>query len=505
MTRHLGEDSRRGGPRGAVADRALDAVIALFDAAARFVDRLPHLGVLDFLDDVDAQEIPGDTLAQRTPDGDAVRVLTAHAAKGLEWPLVVVAGVQEGVWPDLRLRSSLLGADALIEAVAGGTAAGVDRRAGLLAEERRLFYVAVTRARERLVVTAVSSGDGGEDRPSRLLAELGVEVPTVLTSVGRPFTGSGVLAELRQVAATSPDPALREAACRRLARLAAGDDAPLVAAADPDRWWGVTGLSDDTPLVVPGETVRVSPSKVEAFDACSLRWFLESAVGVASSSGPPQVLGSLVHALCELASGPAALDESALQQRLDDVLPELDLGATWKARQRRDQALEWLTKFLVWSRANDRQLVATELVVRVPLGPGAELSGRVDRLERDAQGRAVVVDLKTGSKPGKDEVARHPQLGVYQVAVELGAFADLGLTVSGGASLLQLKQTRSADEQAQVALGEDAEPGWAQQLLDRVVTGMGGSAFPATVNDGCRTCSVRTSCPVWPEGEGVLR
>jgi superfamily I DNA/RNA helicase len=162
----LEHDSLSGGSRGAVADRALDAVLALFDAAcplrrpaaarpgARLRRRRRRAGG------------PGDTLAQRTPEGDSVAVMTAHASKGLEWPLVVVAGGQEGVWPDLRLRGSLLGADdvaALAEArEAGGSA--VDRRAELLAEERRLFYVAVTRAKERLVVTAVA-GDEGEDRP----------------------------------------------------------------------------------------------------------------------------------------------------------------------------------------------------------------------------------------------------------------------------------------------------------------------------------------------------
>jgi superfamily I DNA/RNA helicase len=285
----LEHDSLSGGSRGAVADRALDAVLALFDAAARYVDRLPHAPVLGFVADVDAQEVPGDTLAQRTPEGDSVRVMTAHASKGLEWPLVVVAGVQEGVWPDLRLRGSLLGADdvaALAEArEAGGSA--VDRRAELLAEERRLFYVAVTRAKERLVVTAVA-GDEGEDRPSRFLEELGVGLPDRVSAVGRPLTGSGLVAELRHVAATSPDPALREAACRRLARVASLDapDVPHVAAAHPERWWGLDPLSDGAPLVGEGETVRVSPSKVEAFDTCSLRWFLESAVGVSSGTGP---------------------------------------------------------------------------------------------------------------------------------------------------------------------------------------------------------------------------
>lgn len=502
----LERESLRGGPRGAVADRSLDAAIALFAAAARFVDRLPHLGVLDFLDDVAAQEVPADPLSQRTPDGDAVRLMTAHASKGMQWRLVVVAGVQEGVWPDLRLRGSLLGTPTLLDVAAGEDSAHADHRAGLLAEERRLFYVACTRARERLVVTAVSGGEGSEDRPSRFLGELGLELPAPSASTVRPLTGAGLVAELRQVAATTEDPVLREAACRRLARMVRGDGAPRVPAADPDSWWGVAELSDTAPLVLAGETVRVSPSKVQAFDTCSLRWFLESGVGISSSTGPAQVLGSLVHALCELASGADALGEAELHARLDQVLPQLDLGAPWEIGKHRQKALDQLAKFLRWAQANPRELVATELDVAVRLGDDAELRGRVDRLERDDHGRAVVVDLKTGTKAKRHELVRHPQLGVYQLAVRLGAFVEHGLTEPGGASLLQLKENKDADEQSQVALAADAEPDWAAELVQRVVAGMSAGDFPATVNEHCeRTCQVRSSCPAWPEGTGVVR
>ena len=145
--------------------------------------------------------------------------------------------------------------------------------------------------------------------------------------------------------------------------------------------------------------------------------------------------------------------------------------------------------------------------MQVPVGEHAVLSGRVDRLERDADGRAVVVDLKTGSsKPSKAELARHPQLGVYQLAVALGAFAEHDLREPGGAALLQLKTGRKADEQLQPALADDPDPDWARALVERVVQGMSGSDFPATVNEHCaRTCAVRASCPAWPEGESVLR
>ena len=98
-----------GGPGGGRADRDLDAVLGLFDAAARFVDRLPGASPADFLDHVLGQHVAGDTLVARAPSGESVALVTPAASAGLEWDLVVVAGVQEGVWPDLRLRGSLLG------------------------------------------------------------------------------------------------------------------------------------------------------------------------------------------------------------------------------------------------------------------------------------------------------------------------------------------------------------------------------------------------------------
>ncbi|MDQ3826577.1 MAG: ATP-dependent DNA helicase, partial [Actinomycetota bacterium] len=164
----------RGGPAGAQADRDLDAVVALFDAAARYADRLPGAdrgpsGVLGFCDYLSEQQIPGGSLAARSPQGEAVAVLTVHAAAGREWSVVAVPGVQEGSWPDLRLRGSLLGVEHLVDMVAGIDSATVSRTAPLLAEERRLLLVAASRARHRLLVSAVR---GEDEQPSRFLTEL---------------------------------------------------------------------------------------------------------------------------------------------------------------------------------------------------------------------------------------------------------------------------------------------------------------------------------------------
>ena len=496
--------------RDAAADRDLDAVLALFDAAARFTDTLPPGRPGLFLDSLAGQEIAGDTLAEHALRADCVRLLTAHRAKGLEWDVVVVAGVQEEVWPDLRLRNSLLGADELAEAApAAGAApepgapdvAAAARAARLLAEERRLFYVAVTRARKLLVVTA-SGGDERDQRPSRFLAELAgddIEIERA-SAATRWLSLPALVADLRRAAADPARPqALRQAAARQLARLA---DAG-VRGADPADWYALTALSDAGPIVGPGEQVRLSPSHVETFTRCGLRWLLESAVG-ASHPDVLRHLGTVIHAAAQLIAEGAA--EGEVASRIDDIWHHLDFGSVWYGTRQRELAERMVRKFLDWHTANPRELIAAEQALRVQVGL-VEITGRVDRLERDDQGRGVIVDLKTGaSAPHEDDLGRHPQLGVYQLAVLLGAFERLGVTEPGGAELVQVGKaglTARAKVQHQPALGDDPDPGWARHLVDAVADGMTGPVYRARANPGCRTCPVASCCPVHPDGGQV--
>jgi superfamily I DNA/RNA helicase/RecB family exonuclease len=503
-----------GGSPGTRADRDLDAVVALFEAAARYVDRMPQAGPAGFLAYLEGQDLPSDTLAERAPDGEAVALVTVQGAAGREWDVVAVCGVQEGSWPDLRLRSSLLGAQALADlldgrtapGLAGGGAAGAGevaaQRRAVLDDELRLFHVAVSRARRHLLVTAVRSED---DLPSPLLDLVaapgdGQDVRE-LTEVPRSMTLPALVAELRSVVVDPfPTDDERADAAAQLARLAAAG----VPGADPQDWYGLGELTDARPLRADGEPVGVSPSKVEQFERCALRWMLEAAGGTSSSS-TAQSLGNLVH---ELAQEVPDGDPRRLADLLETRIRRLGLAEGWVGDRERERAGTMIRKFseYVARASGGRELVAVEQALQVQIGR-AVVRGTVDRLERDAAGRLVVIDLKTGrSGPARAELDRHAQLGVYQLAVTEGGFEQVapGERDSGGAALVQLgKDTKGVVAQTQPALAEDDDPRWARALVERVADGMAGATFAAAANPMCRMCGVRRSCPAQPEGRQV--
>jgi RecB family exonuclease len=497
-----------GGVAGIRADRDLDAVMALFEAAARFTDRFPGADAQAFLEYLEGQDVPADTLAERAPTDDAVALVTAQGAAGLEWDAVAVAGVQEGAWPDLRLRGSLLGGQQMAEVLDGRGATGAEgylaQRRAVLDDELRLFHVAVSRAQNHLLVTAVRSDDLMPSTFLDLVDATTEEEVRPLAEVPRMMTLPALVAELRAVTVdpqAAPD--RRESAAGQLARLAVAG----VPGADPQEWYGLAPVSSVGPLRDPRDDVRISPSQVESYDRCSLRWLLEQAGGRASSSSA-QGLGTLIHELAEeVPSG----DETRLLRLLEERFDRLGLGRGWVADAERSRARKMiarLAQYVASSTVGGRKLVATEQKVTVTVGR-AQVRGMVDRLEQDGDGRLVVVDLKTGkSAPAKAEVQRHAQLGVYQVTVEEGGFAGLtgaGAAESGGAVLAQLGKTDSSKVgiQQQPPLSGDEDPNWARNLLATVADGMAGESFPAKSNAMCRMCALRRSCPLQTEGRQV--
>ncbi|MFJ3218535.1 ATP-dependent helicase [Kitasatospora sp. NPDC086801] len=527
----------RGGAAGRNADRDLDALCALFETAARAEEQVTgHRGALDLLAELDAQDIAADTLTVRAVRPEAVRLMTAHRSKGLEWRLVVVAGVQDGLWPDLRRRGSLLeadriGRDGLAEPLSPGA---------LLGEERRLFYVAATRARERLIVTAVKAPADDGDEPSRFLRELYREdidprtgrvvrrtPPVVVEDVThrprRPLSVAALVAELRAVTVDpARSPELRRAAAERLAVLAAATDdegLPLVPAARPDRWWG---LADATaapdPLRSADLPVRLSGSGLEQLENCSLQWFLDKEVKARGAGSAAQGFGNVVHALAdEVGSGRTPADLAVLMERLDTVWDALAFDAPWKSQQEKTQARAALERFLNWHvLERGRALVATEHGFDVTLDAGGvsvRIRGSMDRVEKDAAGRAYVVDFKTGKQiPTDKSLPEHKQLAVYQLAVRAGALNELpGFAdrppATGGAELVHLREpaAKAAQDAPKVQRQDppEGEP-WIENLLADAAGRVLAERFVPQTGGGCDRCTFRRSCSAQRDGAQLV-
>ncbi|MEV7940003.1 MULTISPECIES: ATP-dependent DNA helicase [unclassified Kitasatospora] len=527
----------RGGAAGRNADRDLDALCALFETAARAEEQVTgHRGALDLLAELDAQDIAADTLTVRAVRPEAVRLMTAHRSKGLEWRLVVVAGVQDGLWPDLRRRGSLLeadriGRDGLAEPLSPGA---------LLGEERRLFYVAATRARERLIVTAVKAPADDGDEPSRFLRELYREdvdprtgrvvrrtPPVVVEDVThrprRPLSVAALVAELRAVTVDpARSPELRRAAAERLALLAAATDdegLPLVPAARPDRWWG---LADATaapdPLRSADLPVRLSGSGLEQLENCSLQWFLDKEVKARAAGSAAQGFGNVVHALAdEVGSGRTPADLAVLMERLDTVWDALAFDAPWKSQQEKTQARAALERFLNWHvLERGRDLVATEHGFDVTLDAGGvsvRIRGSMDRVEKDAAGRAYVVDFKTGKQiPTDRSLPEHKQLAVYQLAVRAGALNELpGFAdrppATGGAELVHLREpaAKAAQDAPKVQRQDppEGEP-WIENLLADAAGRVLAERFVPQTGGGCDRCTFRRSCSAQRDGAQLV-
>jgi RecB family exonuclease len=254
---------------------------------------------------------------------------------------------------------------------------------------------------------------------------------------------------------------------------------------------------------------------VESVQKSPQNWILKAA-GAEATTDFARILGTLIHSIAEHIPEGAGADYLA---ELEKRWPSLGMGDSWEADAdygRAQEMLRKLAQYVVDARQQGRRLLGVEVDFSVDIPGGervARLRGQVDRLEADADGNLVIIDLKTGkTKPTRAEIEHHPQLGSYQAAVLAGAFADVAATAgivsphAGGAALLPLgDSTKSVKTQDQAALAAGADD-WATPKVLEAALLMAQATFPArhgadwTERSGCPLPSI---CPLCHEGKQV--
>ncbi|HEX9890873.1 MAG TPA: ATP-dependent DNA helicase [Actinomycetota bacterium] len=470
--------------------RDLDALAALGDVLARFVERRPGATVEDYLDTLEGAEFGPDPWIppeERRPH--AARIISAHRAQGMEFEVALVAGCLEGEFPSLSHRYPLVDVEQLL-----APRSGAERHRARLAEERALFRLAVSRARHRTVVYASHSASMRSPRtPSRFVERLGVAWETGADTILPVASLRSLEASLRRRLADGSAPA-----ASRLAAAASLDEV----GARPSGWWvGRTWTDPGTPLH-QGE-LRTSYSRLSTLQNCGLQYLYGVELGLDPSSTHQMWLGKVVHAIIEdVNRGNLERSQEAVLAALDQVWEKGRFPNRAIERQRRRDAETMLRNWLAGEGVGPER---SEQWFSFPID-GAVLRGRIDALFRGENGHLRVVDYKTGRwLPSQDEVQEDLQLAAYYLAVK----RTPELSALGEPRMLQLafileSRYKEAFAQRTVRPAQiDGYEAWAEQTIKELLHRVRSEDFAPDPQAECRFCAFKPICPRWPEGAEV--
>jgi superfamily I DNA/RNA helicase len=472
--------------------RDLDAVAGLSDIIGRFTERRGTAArMVDYLETLEAAEFGPDPWVlpeERRPH--AVQVVSAHRAHGLEFNLVCVAGCVEGEFPAPGRASALIDIDHL-----SAPPDPAERLKTSLAEERRLFRLAVTRARGRTILFASESPSGMHPRtPSRYAKRIGFEAwARDGHAEGMSASARSIEAELRRTLADA-----HAQAGERLGALAALGEA----GAEPKTWWTGRDWTDPRAVLYPAE-IRTSYSRLSNMEDCALKYLYEVEMGLDPEQSFQMWLGSLIHDIIDrVQRGEIPREEEPVLAALNEGWnPKLFPNRAIEHRRRLD-AEEMLRRWLVGEQA---EVTHSEVGFEYPLGD-AVIRGKIDAIfQMSTPGKLRLVDYKTGRyAPSKEEAQTNLQLGAYYLAMR----RDPELAKLGRPGWLQLSYLGDFWNEGFKRPGFAPPEGyeeWAEGTITDLVAKIRAEDFAPNPAADCMWCEFKTLCPLWPEGGDAVR
>jgi DNA helicase-2/ATP-dependent DNA helicase PcrA len=387
---------------------------------------------------------------------DAVRLMTAHGAKGLEFPHVFILRATRGSFPASYRETLVEFPRELRDPDSAG--AGDDDKTLYDQEERRLFYVAMTRAKDSLHIYG-KQGTGRDKTPAGLMREL----------IGNP----GLQPWLRPRAALPSQPELIE----------------LAAAADPAHPEGSRLAAWLALPAIEGLDARLSASAVETYETCPLQFKFEREWKLARQVHAALQYGAAMHRVLRtyydsVRLGRTKSDDELLQLFLDDLA-----ASGIQDEYQRDlylrQGLEQLRDFLAGMHSTPPpEVLHTEEWFDVQIA-GTKVAGRIDRMDRTPDGGVAIVDYKTGKARSQEDADESLQLSIYAMAARekwgyrVGALMFHNL--EGNVSVLS-KRTEFQLEEARARVRDAAR-------------GIAEGNFDPKPDFHCSFCAFRGLCP----------
>ncbi|MCE9653235.1 MAG: ATP-dependent helicase [Nitrosarchaeum sp.] len=372
---------------------------------------------------------------------NTVNVLTMHKSKGKQFPIVFVTDLADGRFPGHWRELLFTMPTELMK--------GVDRTADSEAlhidEERRLFYVAMTRAMNLLFLLYPKrySENVNEKPPSQFLRELDyennslIEVVEFEESSDFNMEAEDVLerekADLQREATSAINQLHLTTAIHRIIELSRikhyekygsfDDFDPTsimkIDVSDLDFSSDITGKKQ--PLINKDE-FTLSPSSIKAYDDCPLKFKFQKILRVPQPASVATDLGTVIHAVTEEMANEKAKGQKLDKQKGIEKLKEKWIFRSYQNKTDENRAMnraeQMIDAYLKWENSTKNTLVETELPFEVKIGE-ITFTGRIDRLEKNKDGKFEIVDFKSGSSvKSKNKAKIDPQLNIYAKAVE---------------------------------------------------------------------------------------
>ena len=396
---------------------------------AEFIDYLRLLGEFDV------------ELEENAEIRDAVQVSTIHQSKGKEYPIVFVTDVAQGKLP-LRYQAKKF---YVPNDLAKGLLKDEDEKSLALQEERRLLYVAMTRAQNQLFVVFPTkyAQNVRQSKPSVFLEEIEFEKNPLVEVID--FAGSTqetllqeqgkvdiIQQDLQAKATKFVNQMQLESAIARIVDLSKveyfkknktldGFETEDLFTVESNNDVDALLVGEKIPLINK-ETLKLSASKFETYMKCPLQFKFAHVLEVPTPAQTYFNLGTAVHAVAEQLTKLEKEGQKPTEEIAFEILEKNWDSDAYKSEKKEDEDLakakEMIQLYLKWISENPNKAIDVEKRFKIEIG-GIPITGSIDRVEQTPSGEYQVIDFKTGGVyETKNSIKEDTQMNVYALAVE---------------------------------------------------------------------------------------
>ena len=422
---------------------------------------------LEYLDYFEQSGLGQICLDDEAP-GDAVQLMTVHGAKGLEFPHVFLLRVNHGCFP-AKERSPLF--EFPIKLMKEDLPAGSFH----IQEERRLFYVALTRAERKLTITTLTEKKG--------------KVPTFIEDILMDPT-----VRKRDVLQISPKVKLRETSANDEA-----ESATTLFPSQSDRPRIYSRIADWAESYHPPtpEPLKLSASAVDSYRKCpqlfsfSRLWSLKEGPAATLSFG--SVMHTTVRRFIEQYRKGVKLPFEEVARVFETEWTSAGYEDEYQESEYKKDGIEQLRVFHAEFLANPPEVLEQEKSFELPLENNVIINGRIDQINSLGKKDVEIIDYKTGKSRKEADARRDLQLSIYAIAAK---------------EILELNPVRLAfhylqNNQVQSTTRNDKQLDEAQKVVQEAAADIRAGQFDPKRGFACRGCAYKPICPAYEESLGT--